>query len=54
MLALLGIVGMAWSRTYLEAHWLSDVIGGSLLGVGVALVVFALAQEGVGLKRSDS
>ena len=40
-LAALGVLGMAWSRTYLQVHWLSDVIGGSLLGVGVALTVFA-------------
>jgi undecaprenyl-diphosphatase len=44
-LALLGIVGMAWSRTYLQVHWLTDVIAGSLLGAGVALLVFAIAQR---------
>jgi undecaprenyl-diphosphatase len=38
-LAVLAIAGMAWSRTYLHAHWLLDVTGGSILGVGVALVV---------------
>jgi undecaprenyl-diphosphatase len=43
-LAALGILGMAWSRTYLHAHWLSDVLGGSLLGVGIALTVFAGVQ----------
>jgi undecaprenyl-diphosphatase len=43
-LAALGIVGMAWSRTYLQAHWLSDVIAGSILGIGVTLLVFASAQ----------
>ena len=43
-LAALGVIGMAWSRTYLQVHWLSDVIGGSVLGVGVALSVFAGAQ----------
>ena len=43
-LAALGVIGMAWSRTYLQVHWLSDVIGGSVLGVGVALTVFAGAQ----------
>ncbi len=41
----LGIAAMAWSRTYLQAHWLSDVVAGSLLGVGVALVVFGGAQS---------
>jgi membrane-associated phospholipid phosphatase len=42
--AALGIAGMAWSRTYLQVHWLSDVVGGSLLGVGIALAVFGAAQ----------
>jgi membrane-associated phospholipid phosphatase len=44
LLAALGIVGMAWSRTYLQVHWLSDVVGGSLLGIGISLLVFAGAQ----------
>ena len=35
------VVLMAWSRTYLHAHWLSDTIGGMLIGTGVALVVAA-------------
>ncbi len=40
-------VGAAWallmaiSRTYLGAHWLSDTIGGLLLGAGVAVIVWA-------------
>ena len=42
--AALGILGMAWSRTYLQVHWLSDVVGGSLLGIGIALAVFGGAQ----------
>jgi membrane-associated phospholipid phosphatase len=44
-LAGLGVVGMAWSRTYLEVHWLSDVIAGALLGSGITLLVFAVAQR---------
>jgi undecaprenyl-diphosphatase len=40
----LAIAVMAWSRTYLQVHWLSDVVAGSALGIGVALVVFATAQ----------
>jgi undecaprenyl-diphosphatase len=43
-IAALGIAGMAWSRTYLQVHWLVDVIAGSLLGAGVALVTFAVVQ----------
>jgi len=34
-------VVMMISRTYLGAHWLSDTIGGLLLGIGVAITVWA-------------
>ena len=44
-IAALGIAGMAWSRTYLQVHWLIDVLAGSLLGIGVALVTFAAVQQ---------
>lgn len=40
------VVLMALSRTYLGAHWVTDTIGGALLGVGVAIIVWApLAQR---------
>lgn len=36
---------MALSRTYLGAHWLSDTVGGLLLGAGVALVLWVPFAE---------
>jgi membrane-associated phospholipid phosphatase len=36
---------MALSRTYLSVHWLSDVLAGGLLGVGLAVGWPALLQE---------
>jgi undecaprenyl-diphosphatase len=39
-LAAATIAAMDWSRTYLQVHWLLDVLAGSLLGAGVAFVVF--------------
>ncbi|WP_127476741.1 phosphatase PAP2 family protein [Microbacterium sulfonylureivorans] len=35
------VILMAFSRTYLHAHWLSDTVGGALLGAGAALLVAA-------------
>lgn len=35
------VVLMAFSRTYLHAHWLSDTLGGAMIGAGAALVVAA-------------
>jgi undecaprenyl-diphosphatase len=52
-LAAVGIAGMAWSRTYLHVHWLSDVIGGAALGIGIALVVIAAAQLRDERRRRD-
>lgn len=37
----LWVVLMAFSRTLLGAHWLSDTAGGALVGAGVALVLAA-------------
>ena len=38
------VVFMMWSRTYLNAHWLSDVFAGMLEGVAVAALVWIAVQ----------
>lgn len=38
------VVLMMWSRTYLHAHWLSDVVAGFLEGVAVATLVWAAIE----------
>ena len=38
------VLGMMWSRTYLHAHWVSDVVAGMLEGVAVATLVWSAMQ----------
>ena len=47
-LAAAGTLAMAWSRTYLQVHWLLDVLAGAILGAGVALLVFSILQVATG------
>ncbi|MFD5793818.1 phosphatase PAP2 family protein [Streptomyces diastatochromogenes] len=35
-------VAMMWSRTWLQAHWLSDTVAGATTGAGTALVLWWL------------
>jgi membrane-associated phospholipid phosphatase len=53
------VVLMAISRTYLGAHWLSDTVGGVLVGGAVAVLVWAplasrIQKEWSGVARRDS
>ncbi|RZU66357.1 undecaprenyl-diphosphatase [Microterricola gilva] len=45
------VVLMAWSRTLLGAHWLSDTIGGALIGAGVVLVLWAFSARWLEAER---
>lgn len=40
------IVLMAWSRTALHVHWLSDTVAGAVLGASAALISFAMWKPG--------
>ncbi|GAA1245461.1 undecaprenyl-diphosphatase [Microbacterium phyllosphaerae] len=46
------VVTMMWSRTYLHAHWLSDVAAGLLEGIAVACFVW-VCVEAVRARRAS-
>ena len=51
--AVVVIAAMAWSRTYLQVHWLSDALAGAVLGLAVVLLSFGGVQTAAtsGLRR---
>lgn len=44
VLGAIWVVTMMWSRTYLHAHWLSDVLAGMLEGIAVAALVWVCVE----------
>ncbi len=45
------VVLMAFSRTYLHAHWLSDTVGGALIGAGAAFAMAAVFSAVIATDR---
>jgi undecaprenyl-diphosphatase len=52
VVGVLWVLWMMWARTYLHAHWLSDVVAGLLEGIAVATLVWC-AFEAVRDRRAE-
>ena len=52
LVAAVWVLLMAWSRTYLAAHWLTDTVGGALVGIAVAMLVWSgVSNASVRIRR---
>lgn len=51
VLAVVWIGLMAFARTYVSAHWLTDTIGGALIGAGIALLLAAAFAPGLAMPQ---
>jgi undecaprenyl-diphosphatase len=51
LLAVVAATAMAWDRTYLGVHWLSDTFAGAALGTGVTLLAWAAFAPMLGRRR---
>ncbi len=51
VIGVMWVVWMMWARTYLHAHWLSDVVAGLLEGIAVATLVWC-AMEAIRERRA--
>ncbi|WP_417511105.1 phosphatase PAP2 family protein [Microbacterium sp.] len=47
------MLAMAFSRTLVSAHWLSDTVGGMLVGIGVTLVLGGFLLEWIRSGRKE-
>lgn len=57
VLGIAWVLLMMWSRTYLHAHWLSDVVAGMLEGIAVACLVWCAVEalrDRRALRRDES
>ena len=54
VLSVVLVTAMALSRTYLNVHWITDDIGGLLLGAGLALLVWGLLAGRIRAERDLS